>query len=100
MYDLETEDEFDYYWKKMLENCFNEEEGKKLTSKIATWLQNLHKVRSKWSSAWLKDHFACGMRSSQLSESCNSHLPDLLMQDVREVWMALSPCVARNRSPR
>ncbi|CAL1395447.1 unnamed protein product [Linum trigynum] len=88
MYDLETEDEFDYYWKKMLENCFNEEEeeeGKKLTSKIEAWLQNLHKVRSKWSSAWLKDHFACGMRSSQLSESCNSHLRKYL-QSKLTLW--------------
>ncbi|CAN0899150.1 Protein FAR1-RELATED SEQUENCE 5 [Linum grandiflorum] len=38
------------------------------------WLTGIYKLMGQWSRAWLQHTYTNGMRSSQLSESCNSNL--------------------------
>ncbi|CAN0916936.1 Protein FAR-RED IMPAIRED RESPONSE 1, partial [Linum grandiflorum] len=60
------------------------------------WLVRLHKLRQQWSSAWVNNNRTCGMRSSQLSESCNASLRGFLDTKsnlpcfFREFWRMLS----------
>ncbi|XP_058760158.1 protein FAR1-RELATED SEQUENCE 5-like [Vicia villosa] len=49
---VDDEAEFDFNWNKMLQNCF----GGKATSEF-TWLVQIHRNRTQWSSAWAKSHF-------------------------------------------
>ncbi|CAI0545734.1 unnamed protein product, partial [Linum tenue] len=46
-----------------------------------SWLQGIYKVREKWSSAWVNSHFGAGMKSTQLSECCNSNLRHYLQSE-------------------
>ncbi|KAL3724836.1 hypothetical protein ACJRO7_029926, partial [Eucalyptus globulus] len=63
MYRCRSEDEFDSTWRKM-----DEEWGTENNS----WLQRLYDLRYKWSSAFGRDIFTCGITSSQRSESTNN----------------------------
>ncbi|CAN0875542.1 Protein FAR1-RELATED SEQUENCE 5 [Linum grandiflorum] len=69
MKDVDNEEQFDTAWSAMIEACFPNS-----APNGHPWLSYIHKFRRQWSSAWVKDHFTCGMRSSQLSESLNSNL--------------------------
>ncbi|XP_058784869.1 protein FAR-RED IMPAIRED RESPONSE 1-like [Vicia villosa] len=73
---VDDEAEFDFNWNKMLQNCF----GGKATSKF-TWLVQIHRNRTQWSSAWVKSHFTAGLKTTQLSESFNAFLRHFLQPD-------------------
>ncbi|CAN1838071.1 Protein FAR1-RELATED SEQUENCE 5, partial [Linum perenne] len=73
MYNVDDEATFDRYWKLTIEKHFP---GKGEFGH--PWLQFIHKFRQQWSSAWVNNHFTCGMRSSQLSETLNSNLRKFL----------------------
>ncbi|XP_058783730.1 protein FAR1-RELATED SEQUENCE 5-like [Vicia villosa] len=70
---VDDEAEFDFNWNKMLQNCF----GGKATSEF-TWLVQIHRNRTQWSSAWVKSHFTAGLKTTQLSESFNAFLRHFL----------------------
>ncbi|XP_058734030.1 protein FAR1-RELATED SEQUENCE 5-like [Vicia villosa] len=73
---VDDEAEFDFNWNKMLQNCF----GGKATSEF-TWLVQIHRNRTQWSSAWVKSHFTAGLKTTQLSESFNAFLRHFLQPD-------------------
>ncbi|CAL1402244.1 unnamed protein product [Linum trigynum] len=76
MYNADDEDDFEYNWKKMIEKCFP---GKGPLGH--SWLQGVYKVRKKWSSAWVNNYFGAGMKSTQLSECCNSNIRHYLQSE-------------------
>ncbi|CAI0547735.1 unnamed protein product, partial [Linum tenue] len=76
MYNVDDEDDFEYNWKRMIDKCFP---GKGPLGH--SWLQGIYKVREKWSSAWVNSHFGAGMKSTQLSECCNSNLRHYLQSE-------------------
>lgn len=63
MYRCRSEDEFESTWKEM-----EDEWG----TKNNNWLQRLYNLRHKWSLAFGRDTFTCGITSSQRSESTNN----------------------------
>ncbi|KAK3429729.1 hypothetical protein EUGRSUZ_E01219, partial [Eucalyptus grandis] len=63
MYKCKSEDEFESTWRKMQEEWDTENNS---------WLQRLYDLRHKWSSAFGRDIFSCGIKSSQRSESTNN----------------------------
>ncbi|KAK3423692.1 hypothetical protein EUGRSUZ_F00557 [Eucalyptus grandis] len=63
MYKCKSEDEFETTWRKMQEEWDTENNS---------WLQRLYDLRHKWSSAFGRDIFSCGIKSSQRSESTNN----------------------------
>jgi len=63
MYRCRSEDEFESIWKEM-EEKWNTEDN--------SWLRRLYGLRHKWSLAFGRDIFTCGIRSSQRSESTNN----------------------------
>ncbi|XP_058774429.1 protein FAR1-RELATED SEQUENCE 5-like [Vicia villosa] len=73
---VHDEAEFDFNWNKMLQNCF----GGKANSEF-TWLVQIHRNRTQWSSAWVKSHFTAGLKTTQLSESFNAFLRHFLQPD-------------------
>ncbi|XP_026434297.1 protein FAR1-RELATED SEQUENCE 5-like [Papaver somniferum] len=64
IYDYETEDEFLLGWEKLLETY---------DLKYNKWLNNLFKLREKWSQVYGREHFCAGMTSTQRSESINNY---------------------------
>ena len=62
MYMSEYEDE------ETFEQAFNTIREK---SSKQSWLDSIYKVKEKWTECYMKDMFALGMRSTQLSESLN-----------------------------
>ncbi|CAN1223326.1 Protein FAR1-RELATED SEQUENCE 5 [Linum grandiflorum] len=73
MYSVHTVDQFTMAWNRMISSTFPGE-----TDGGHPWLVRLHKLRHQWSSAWVDNNRTCGMRSSQLSESCNASLRGFL----------------------
>ncbi|CAN1294190.1 Protein FAR-RED IMPAIRED RESPONSE 1, partial [Linum perenne] len=69
MFGVDDDIEFEENWEKMIATCFPGKgpEGHPCLTQIYT-------KKRQWSRAWVQYHFTCGMRSSQLSESCNSNL--------------------------
>ncbi|KAL3730191.1 hypothetical protein ACJRO7_027235 [Eucalyptus globulus] len=63
MYRCKLEDEFESIWMEMEEEWDTQNNN---------WLQRLYGLRHKWSSAFGRDIFSCGIRSSQRSESTNN----------------------------
>ncbi|KAF8037796.1 hypothetical protein BT93_B0595 [Corymbia citriodora subsp. variegata] len=63
MYRCRSEDEFESTWRKM------EEEWGTANN---NWLRRLYEIRHKWSLAFGRDTFTCGITSSQRSESTNN----------------------------
>ncbi|XP_056159341.1 protein FAR-RED IMPAIRED RESPONSE 1-like isoform X1 [Syzygium oleosum] len=63
MYRCTSEEEIKFTWREM-------EKGWDTANK--PWLRRLHDIRHKWSSAFGRDIFTCGIRSSQRSESTNN----------------------------
>ncbi|XP_056160407.1 protein FAR1-RELATED SEQUENCE 5-like isoform X1 [Syzygium oleosum] len=63
MYRCKSEDEFEATWREMEEVW---------GTKNNNWLRRLYDLRHKWSSAFGRDSFTCGIRSSQRSESTNN----------------------------
>ncbi|CAN1293298.1 Protein FAR-RED IMPAIRED RESPONSE 1, partial [Linum perenne] len=58
------------------------------------WLTQIYAKKKQWSRAWLQFHFTCGMRSSQLSESCNSNMrhylkPSLTLDEFFDQFIRL-----------
>ncbi|XP_039172982.1 protein FAR-RED IMPAIRED RESPONSE 1-like isoform X2 [Eucalyptus grandis] len=62
MYRCKSEDKFESIWMEMEEEWDTQNNN---------WLQRLYGLRHKWSSAFGRDIFSCGIRSSQRSESTN-----------------------------
>jgi zinc finger SWIM domain-containing protein 3 len=62
---------FEYEDEETFEQVFNTIKAK---ASKQSWLDSMYKVKEKWSECYVKDVFALGMRSSQLSESLNSEL--------------------------
>ncbi|KAK3408991.1 hypothetical protein EUGRSUZ_J01116 [Eucalyptus grandis] len=58
-----SEDEFESTWMEMEEEWDTQNNN---------WLQRLYGLRHKWSSAFGRDIFSCGIRSSQRNESTNN----------------------------
>ncbi|CAN0916992.1 Protein FAR1-RELATED SEQUENCE 3 [Linum grandiflorum] len=73
MYSVHTVDQFSMAWNRMIATTFPGE-----TNGGHAWLDRLYKLRHQWSSAWVDNNRTCGMRSSQLSESCNASLRGFL----------------------
>ncbi|CAN1318480.1 Protein FAR1-RELATED SEQUENCE 5 [Linum perenne] len=69
MFDVDDEDDFNKCWESTINKHYP---GKGPYGH--PWLAFIYKFRHQWSSAWVNNHFTCGMRSSQLSESFNSNL--------------------------
>ncbi|XP_056173440.1 protein FAR1-RELATED SEQUENCE 5-like [Syzygium oleosum] len=63
MYGCTSEEEFESTWREM---------EKEWDTANNTWLRRLYDIRHKWSSAFGRDTFTCGIRSSQRSESTNN----------------------------
>ncbi|XP_026383806.1 protein FAR1-RELATED SEQUENCE 5-like [Papaver somniferum] len=64
IYDYETEDEFLLGWEQLLET-YDLKDNK--------WLNNLFKLREKWSQVYGREHFCDGMTTTQRSESINNY---------------------------
>jgi zinc finger SWIM domain-containing protein 3 len=43
-----------------------------------TWLDSIYKLKEKWAECYMKDVFTLEMRNTQLSESLNSDLKNIL----------------------
>ncbi|XP_050207227.2 protein FAR1-RELATED SEQUENCE 5-like [Mercurialis annua] len=65
MHECDSEVEFEEVWAKMVSDYTNGEHS---------WLNNLYKIRKKWSTALNKDVFDGGIKASQRSESTNNVL--------------------------
>lgn len=93
MYVVSTEKEFEFVWGKMIENCFP-------TGDVHRWLTRALKLKEKWSSPWLKQHFTAGMWSTQLSESTNAVLRGYLQADhnILQFFTHLERVVASRRA--
>ncbi|CAN1163439.1 hypothetical protein LINPERPRIM_LOCUS32656 [Linum perenne] len=65
MYNVENESEFEEHWKILLETCPRTK---------GNWTNSLYKLKEKWSSAWIRNQFCAGMKTSQMSETCNRNL--------------------------
>ncbi|CAN1257777.1 Protein FAR1-RELATED SEQUENCE 5 [Linum perenne] len=65
MYNVENQSEFEEHWKILLETCPRTK---------GNWTNSLYKLKEKWSSAWIRNQFCAGMKTSQMSETCNSNL--------------------------
>ncbi|XP_012855477.1 PREDICTED: protein FAR1-RELATED SEQUENCE 5-like [Erythranthe guttata] len=61
----ETEEEFENIWSTMID-AFNLYEH--------SWLNNMYKLRSKWSTAFSKHRFTAGLKATSRSEATNSSL--------------------------
>ena len=53
----------------------------KVENKKASWLDCIYKFKEKWVECYMRDVFTLGMRSTQLSESCNSDRKNHLKLD-------------------
>ncbi|CAN0912511.1 Protein FAR-RED IMPAIRED RESPONSE 1 [Linum grandiflorum] len=73
MFGVDNEAEFDQHWDIMLQKHFTDK-----LPESHSWLTYIRKFRHQRSSTWVNNHFTAGMRSSQLSESCNSYLRGFL----------------------
>jgi zinc finger SWIM domain-containing protein 3 len=73
IYDGEYEEEFISAWENLLQKYGLQENA---------WLQDLFKVREKWAMVYGRNTFSAGKKSTQLSESFNSHLRDYLKSDL------------------
>ncbi|CAN0837444.1 Protein FAR1-RELATED SEQUENCE 5 [Linum grandiflorum] len=91
MYNVHTVDQFNMAWNRMISTTFSGD-----TNGGHPWLVRLHKLRQQWSSAWVNNNRTCGMRSSQLSQSCNASLRGFLDTKsnlpcfFREFWRMLA----------
>ncbi|CAN1293742.1 Protein FAR-RED IMPAIRED RESPONSE 1 [Linum perenne] len=65
MFNVENEEEFEVHWNELIKTCPRAK---------GNWTDSLYKLKEKWSSAWIRNHFCAGMKSSQMSETCNSNL--------------------------
>ncbi|KAF8034768.1 hypothetical protein BT93_C0933 [Corymbia citriodora subsp. variegata] len=63
MYRCKSEEEFEYTWREM---------DKEWGTENNSWLRRLYDLRHKWSLAFGRDIFTCGIVSSQRSESTNN----------------------------
>lgn len=75
MFAVYSEDEFNTAWALMKERCFPGDRP------LPNWLEKAYGIREQWSSAWVRQHFTAGMKSSQLSESTNAVLRSYLQPD-------------------
>nr|AAP55110.2 transposon protein, putative, unclassified, expressed [Oryza sativa Japonica Group] len=62
---------FEYEDEETFEQAFNTIRAK---ASKQSWLDSIYRVKEKWAECYMKDVFALGMRSTQLSESLNSEL--------------------------
>ncbi|GAA0183516.1 hypothetical protein LIER_30912 [Lithospermum erythrorhizon] len=65
--DVDSPAEFEFNWDKMVKKCFH---GKDVDQ--ITWLTFIKGYKEQWSSAWVKEYFTAGLKSTQLSECFNS----------------------------
>ncbi|KAL9659032.1 hypothetical protein QQ045_018597 [Rhodiola kirilowii] len=65
MYAYSDEEEFESAWETLLAK-YSVQDNK--------WLTSIYKLKEKWASCYMKDVYSLGMRSTQLSESCNAEL--------------------------
>ncbi|KAF8016194.1 hypothetical protein BT93_H1645 [Corymbia citriodora subsp. variegata] len=63
MYRCRSNDEFEFIWREM---------EKEWGTENNSWLRKLYGIRHKWSLAFGRDIFTCGILSSQKSESTNN----------------------------
>ncbi|GAA0171015.1 hypothetical protein LIER_41065 [Lithospermum erythrorhizon] len=64
---VDDEDQFEYTWSLIQEKFF----ANRRRSDIS-WLTFIYNSRKQWSSAWVKDNFMAGKRTTQLSEQFNA----------------------------
>ncbi|CAN0903132.1 Protein FAR1-RELATED SEQUENCE 5, partial [Linum grandiflorum] len=76
-YNVDSVEEFDEVWASMMQEFFPSygEVGH-------PWCQKIVKLREKWSSVWVKNHYTAGMVSTQLVESCNATVRGFLSHDI------------------
>ncbi|KAL9690386.1 hypothetical protein QQ045_010784 [Rhodiola kirilowii] len=65
MYNYTSEEEFEIAWQTMLSEY---------SVQGNNWLLSIYKLKEKWASCYMKNVYSLGMRSTQLSESCNAEL--------------------------
>uniref|UniRef100_A0A7N0V6K1 Protein FAR1-RELATED SEQUENCE n=1 Tax=Kalanchoe fedtschenkoi TaxID=63787 RepID=A0A7N0V6K1_KALFE len=65
MYGYNNEEAFEDAWQSMVSKYYVQ--GNK-------WLLSIYKIKEKWASCYMKNVHSLGMRSTQLSESCNAEL--------------------------
>ncbi|KAK4434956.1 protein FAR1-RELATED SEQUENCE 5, partial [Sesamum alatum] len=73
LYHCETKEEFEKTWEEMV-NKFNAQNHR--------WLNNLYKIRGKWSPAFNSDFFHGGVRSTSRSESTNHALNEISTKTI------------------
>ncbi|KAK4416826.1 protein FAR1-RELATED SEQUENCE 5 [Sesamum alatum] len=73
LYRCETKEEFEKTWEEMV-NKFNAQDDR--------WLNNLYKIRGKWSPAFNSDFFHGGVRSTSRSESTNHALNEISTKTI------------------
>uniref|UniRef100_A0A7N0UF56 SWIM-type domain-containing protein n=1 Tax=Kalanchoe fedtschenkoi TaxID=63787 RepID=A0A7N0UF56_KALFE len=78
MYNYSSEEAFENAWLSMVSKYYVQ--GNK-------WLLSIYKIKEKWASCYMKNVHSLGMRSTQLSESCNAelkrHLKSIIQCDKR-----------------
>lgn len=75
MYSVDDEEQFEFSWQKMLKLCF--------PNGSHPWIKKIYRLRTQWSSAWLRQCYTAGMRSTQLAESVNGSVRGYLQSDHR-----------------
>jgi len=73
MYDIEIEADFEKKWFDLV-NDYN------LHDK--TWIISTYAIKKKWAACYMKEVLTLGMRSTQLSESLNSHFKSTMQPNV------------------
>ncbi|XP_012836749.1 PREDICTED: protein FAR1-RELATED SEQUENCE 5-like [Erythranthe guttata] len=79
---LNNNSEFKNMFYKCMEFCESEEEFENVWSKMIadynpydhSWLNNMYKLRNKWSTAFSKHRFSAGLKATSRSEGTNSTL--------------------------
>ncbi|KAG8376005.1 hypothetical protein BUALT_Bualt09G0018000 [Buddleja alternifolia] len=82
---LNSEPEFKSLWKRCMKYCESEMEFEETWDEMMnkfklhhhTWLNQMYKIRKKWSTAFSRDKFNCGLKSTSRSESANNALKEM-----------------------
>ena len=69
---------FEYEDEETFEQAFNTIRAK---ASKQSWLDSIYMVKEKWAECYMKDVYALGMRSTQLSENLNSELKSHFKSD-------------------
>ncbi|CAL0316337.1 unnamed protein product [Lupinus luteus] len=80
---LNSDHKFQCLLQKCMSGCDSEEEFESTWNEMMSkhnghkWLEDMYKIRHKWSTAYSKKIFSAGIKSSQRSESTNSVLSEI-----------------------